>query len=198
MSCAPVKSPQATRSTVGLYHTGLLAPAPHHAPHVATTAASASGLGAVWVARDLYRTEGPWGFMRGVSAGAPRVMAGSASQLTSYELMKTWTVGLSERAPQGSLLAGLTTHSWEVHVAASVISSAVSTTCFCPFDVISSRLYMPGGDYAGFWDCAIKTVRGEGWMALERGWLALYARTGPTSTLTLVLWELLRDKAGCS
>ena len=45
---------------------------------------------------------------------------------------------------------------------------------------------------------SIHVFRFEGWFALERGWLALYARTGPTSTLTMVLWEAFRDKAGCT
>ena len=106
-------------------------------------------------------------------------------------------MALSDRAPAGSPLAGLDHGAWQVRTAASAVSSAVSTFCFCPFDVISSRLMVAGHGYAGFWDCARATVRAEGWAALQRGWLALYARTGPTSTVTLVLWEVLRDRVGC-
>lgn len=73
-----------------------------------------------------------------------------------------------------------------------MLASVVSTTCFCPFDVIASRLCIAGHGYNGAVDCAVKTVRAEGWFALERGWLALFARTGPTSTATLVLWEVFR------
>ena len=152
---------------------------------------------------------------------------------------------------------------YAIQTVASVISSAVSTTCFCPFDVrpqmalpdpppsiqratndykkncimhtpcmcgcvldgtrvlqaypvewfpfslfscspfhakvISSRL-MAGeaAGYTGFWDCLAKTVKVEGAWALQRGWLALFARTGPTSTVTLVLWEAFRVAAGAN
>ena len=41
-----------------------------------------------------------------------------------------------------------------------------------------------------------KTVRTEGVFALQRGWLALFARkSAPMSTATLVLWEALRKQA---
>jgi len=140
------------------------------------------------VAREMVKKEGVGSFGLGMSAGVPRVMCGSIAQLTTYEAIKRF---LSNGAN--------TDENYAVQTVASIISSAVSTTCFCPFDVISSRL-MAGaaGGYTGFFDCLAKTVKVEGVWALQRGWLALFARTGPTSTVTLVLWEAFRVAAGAN
>jgi len=140
------------------------------------------------VAKEMVAKEGVSSFGLGMSAGIPRVMCGSIAQLTTYESIKRLLSGGEN-----------TDENWQVQTVASVISSAVSTTCFCPFDVISSRL-MAGaaGGYTGFFDCFAKTVKVEGLWALQRGWLALFARTGPTSTMTLVLWEAFRVAAGAN
>jgi solute carrier family 25 protein 34/35 len=152
-----------------------------------SAAGRASSNGLVAVARRIAAEEGFAGFMLGLSAGIPRVMVGSSSQLATYDYVKRALANVAMVAPGPNGEGG-----WRVHGLASLVASAVSTTCFCPFDVISSRLMTGGGQYAGFWSCFAATVKHEGWFALERGWLALYARTGPTSTLTLVLWEQLR------
>ena len=143
--------------------------------------------GAVAVTRALINNEGFGAFWLGMSAAVPRVVVGSIAQLTTYDAAKRFISG--EDA----------TDDWRVQMAASVTSSSVSVTCFCPFDVISSRL-MGGksaaeGGFTGFTDCLVRTVRAEGVWALQRGWLALFVRTGPTSTVTLVLWEYLRGLA---
>jgi solute carrier family 25 uncoupling protein 27 len=114
-------------------------------------------------------------------------MVGSSSQLATYDYAKRALADIDVVAagPNGE-------GAWRVHGLASLVANAVSTTLFCPFDVISSRLMTGGGQYAGFWPCLVATIKHEGWFALQRGWLALYARTGPTSTFTMVLWEQLR------
>jgi hypothetical protein len=43
--------------------------------------------------------------------------------------------------------------------------------------------------YKNVTDCFVKTVKAEGWRALEKGWLPLYARLGPQTMLTFVFWE---------
>ena len=43
--------------------------------------------------RSIVRAEGTRGLLRGVEGGIPRVMAGSASQLASYDASKAFVVG---------------------------------------------------------------------------------------------------------
>jgi solute carrier family 25 protein 34/35 len=64
-----------------------------------------------------------------------------------------------------------------------------------PLDVISTRLYQSQGratTYSGPLDCAMQTVRAEGWAALQKGWLAQYSRLGPHTVLTFLFLEKLR------
>ncbi len=60
---------------------------------------------------------------------------------------------------------------------------------------MSTRLYQSAGRatfYTGPLDCLVKTVRGEGLAALQKGWLAQYARLGPHTILTFVFLEQVK------
>lgn len=59
----------------------------------------------------------------------PRVMCGSIAQLTTYEAIKRALGGGDD--------------DYAIQTVASVISSAVSTTCFCPFDVCTCIMHTP-------------------------------------------------------
>jgi solute carrier family 25 protein 34/35 len=66
-----------------------------------------------------------------------------------------------------------------------------------PFDVVSTRIYQSSGRqtvYHGVFDCFKKTIRTEGWTALQKGWLALYLRLGPHTILTFVFLEKIRAR----
>jgi hypothetical protein len=57
------------------------------------------------------------------------------------------------------------------------------------------RLYQSAGkatQYSGPLDCALKTVRSEGLLAMQKGWLAQYARLGPHTILTFMALEALK------
>lgn len=79
-------------------------------------------------------------------------------------------------------------------------TTSTATTTLPPIDL--GDLFTGGQDIicadGTYFDCFAKTVKVEGLWALQRGWLALFARTGPTSTMTLVLWEAFRVAAGAN
>ena len=90
------------------------------------------------------------------------MVAGSSAQLCSYDFVKR------KIDPDGSD----DTTDWKVHLQASLIAGACSVAAFCPFDLISSRLYMQRAgksEYSGFFDCLKKTVRSEGIAGLYQG-----------------------------
>ena len=61
--------------------------------------------------------------------------------------------------------------------------------------MVSTRLYQSAGRatrYRGPVDCLVQTVRGEGISALQKGWLAQYARLGPHTMLTFVFLEQVK------
>ena len=127
--------------------------------------------------RQIYAAEGLRGLFRGIDGALPRVMTGSAVQLTSYDLCKQWVAELG-LAPGGGVL---------LHSLAGLASSLITVTVINPLDVISTRLYQSAGRatlYTGPIDCLRQTVRNVGWAALQKGWLPQYLRLGefPLST----------------
>lgn len=121
--------------------------------------------------RQIASTEGLRGLFRGVDGALPRVMTGSAVQLTSYDLFKGWVADLGLASPGGIAQ----------HTLAGLASSLVTVTVINPLDVISTRLYQSAGRataYTGPIDCLRQTVRNEGWGALQKGWLPQYLRLG--------------------
>ena len=95
------------------------------------------------------------------------------------------------RAEDGA--AGDSSEDMRVHFLASMVSGVFCVTAFCPFDVVSSRLYMQRSrQYAGLFSTLAGIVKQEGLLALWKGWGALYLRTGPSSVLTLMAWEQMR------
>lgn len=136
--------------------------------------------------RSVYRAEGLRGLFRGLDGALPRVMTGSAVQLSSYDACKDYAA--SAGVPGGTPL----------HLAASLLASLLTVTAMNPWDVISTRLYQSQGKatvYTGPFDCASKMIRAEGWAALQKGWLAQYARLGPHTVLTFLFLEQLRPLA---
>lgn len=134
--------------------------------------------------KKIYRRGGIIGLFHGVTASLPRVIAGSATQLTTYDKLKEFSIknlNFEDGFP--------------AHLFASFISSLFTVTMMNPFDVISTRIYQSSGRqtvYYGVIDCCMKTVRAEGWKALQKGWVALYLRLGPHTILTFVFLEKIR------
>lgn len=128
--------------------------------------------------------DGVFGLWRGASASITRVMVGSATQLSTYDLLKTKlqsNYGITEGI-------GLS--------AASSFATGIFV-CFAmnPFDVISTRLYNQksssgkGTRYNGFFDCIVKTFKSEGPFAFYKGLTAHYFRIGPHTLLTFIFYE---------
>jgi solute carrier family 25 protein 34/35 len=133
--------------------------------------------------RKLYRSEGVRGLFRGVDGAVPRVMVGSATQLTSFDYFRGWCNKLG--VPAGSPQA----------VVAALCSSVVTVTCMNPFDVVSTRLYQSGGNatkYTSPIDCAMQTWRNEGPRAFMKGWTAQNIRLGPHTVITFFVLEHLK------
>ncbi|CAG0914183.1 unnamed protein product [Notodromas monacha] len=139
-------------------------------------------------ARKIYSGQGVVGLWRGVGGAVPRVMVGSAAQLSTFSKAMEAVRGIE----------GLPKKSWVLALMASFMSGLVVVVCFTPFDVISTRLYNQGVDargkglmYEGILDCARKIMHSEGFFGLYKGWTANYLRVGPHTVLSLVFWNEL-------
>eukprot|EP00903_Cladosiphon_okamuranus_P013818 g12860.t1 len=131
---------------------------------------------------DILQKEGLRGLTRGMSASVMRVTVGSATQLSAYSSCK-----------DAVLATGLFEDNVYAYLASSMVAGLVVTTTMNPLDVISTRLYTQGTGvkerYSGPVDCAMKTVRAEGFRGLYKGWTPHYFRLGPHTIYTFLFWE---------
>lgn len=139
---------------------------------------------------SIYKEHGITGLWRGCSASVPRVMVGSAVQLSAFSTSKELV----------NKLMIFSTNSWLVALSAAMISSVLVVLAMTPFDVISTRIYNQPVDhtgkglkYEGYVKCMSDIVKHEGLQGLYKGIGASYFRLGPHTILSLLFWnELLK------
>lgn len=135
----------------------------------------------------MSKQEGITSLWRGSSLTVNRAMIVTASQLASYDQFKEMILG------KGLMKDGLGTH-----VTASFAAGFVASVASNPVDVIKTRVMNmkaePGTapPYSGALDCAIKTVRAEGPLALYKGFVPTISRQGPFTVVLFVTLEQVR------
>lgn len=136
----------------------------------------------------MARDEGVRSLWRGSSLTVNRAMIVTASQLATYDQAKEAIL-----ARRGAGADGLATH-----VAASFTAGLVAAAASNPVDVVKTRMMnmkvAPGAPppYAGAVDCALRTVRSEGPMALYKGFIPTVMRQGPFTVVLFVTLEQVR------
>lgn len=135
----------------------------------------------------MARSEGIVSLWRGSSLTVNRAMIVTASQLASYDQIK-----------EAILDRHLMKDGLGTHVTASFAAGFVASVASNPIDVIKTRVMNmkvePGREppYSGALDCALKTVRAEGPMALYKGFIPTISRQGPFTVVLFVTLEQLR------
>ncbi|TKY58707.1 Mitochondrial uncoupling protein 5 [Spatholobus suberectus] len=135
----------------------------------------------------MAKDEGVTSLWRGSSLTVNRAMLVTASQLASYDQFKEMIL------EKGVMRDGLGTH-----VTASFAAGFVAAVTSNPVDVIKTRVMNmkvePGAapPYSGALDCALKTVRAEGPMALYKGFVPTISRQGPFTVVLFVTLEQVR------
>lgn len=136
---------------------------------------------------QMTKNEGITSLWRGSSLTVNRAMLVTASQLASYDQFK-------ETILEKKLMKdGLGTH-----VTASFAAGFVAAVASNPVDVIKTRVMNmkvePGvaPPYTGAIDCAMKTIKAEGPMALYKGFIPTISRQGPFTIVLFVTLEQVR------
>ncbi|KAI3866427.1 hypothetical protein MKX03_000520 [Papaver bracteatum] len=135
----------------------------------------------------MAKQEGITSLWRGSSLTVNRAMIVTASQLASYDQIKETILD------KGIMKDGLGTH-----VTASFAAGFVASVASNPVDVIKTRVmnmkYERGGvpPYSGALDCAMKTIKAEGPMALYKGFIPTISRQGPFTVVLFVTLEQVR------
>ncbi|XP_009761344.1 mitochondrial uncoupling protein 5-like [Nicotiana tabacum] len=136
---------------------------------------------------QMSKSEGITSLWRGSSLTVNRAMLVTASQLASYDQFKETIL------EKGLMKDGLGTH-----VTASFAAGFVAAVASNPVDVIKTRVMNmrvePGmaPPYSGALDCAMKTIKAEGPMALYKGFIPTISRQGPFTIVLFVTLEQVR------
>ncbi|KAJ6741043.1 MITOCHONDRIAL UNCOUPLING PROTEIN 5-LIKE [Salix purpurea] len=136
---------------------------------------------------QMSKQEGVASLWRGSGLTVNRAMIVTASQLATYD-----------QAKEMILEKGLMNDGIGTHVTASFAAGFVASVASNPIDVIKTRVMNmkaePGVEppYKGALDCAKKTVRAEGPMALYKGFIPTISRQGPFTVVLFVTLEQVR------
>ncbi|EEF39707.1 mitochondrial dicarboxylate carrier protein, putative [Ricinus communis] len=136
---------------------------------------------------QMSKQEGIASLWRGSGLTVNRAMIVTASQLASYDQIKEMIL------EKGLMRDGIGTH-----VTASFAAGFVAAVASNPIDVIKTRIMnmkVEAGakpPYKGALDCAMKTVKAEGPMALYKGFIPTISRQGPFTVVLFVTLEQVR------
>ena len=139
--------------------------------------------------RKMYHDQGVSGFFRGVEANVMRACVLNATKMGCYDISKGYVVNAT-----GWSRKDIKT----VFCSASVAGLAMTITV-SPWDRIRTQLMNQPTDrkiYSGFFDCLSKTVAEGGVLSLWRGFIPIWARFAPTSTIQLLTIEALYQVCG--
>lgn len=139
--------------------------------------------------RTILKTEGLRGMYVGCVPAIQRAALVNLGELTTYDTAKTYFVAIF-----GDNL--------KCHICSAVCSGFFASLCSTPADVAKSRIMNqaknPDGSatYKGTLDCWVKTVRGEGFVALYKGFFPGWLRLGPWQLVFWCAYEQLRIATG--
>lgn len=139
-------------------------------------------------ASDLYASQGIGGFYRGLQANVMRAMVLNGTKMGCYDQIS----GMIKKS--GMIPSGLPTQFMSAFSAGFFMAVTVS-----PFDMVRTRLMNQPPDkkiYTGFVDCVMKLIAKDGFGALYSGFVPIWARFAPTTTLQLVIFEQIKPIFG--
>ena len=127
------------------------------------------------------------GLQQGVMRGLSMTLARDIPSFAAY--FPAWQFFVSNFSPTGkeadmpmymSLIGG-------------GFTGIAAWTVSYPFDVVKSR-YQAARDhvYKGVWDCAMKSLRSEGWRVFTRGFVPCTLRAVPTNAFTYPVYAFLK------
>jgi len=152
--------------------------------------ASETGLGLGATASGIYTNQGMLGFYKGIDANVMRAIVNNGTKMACYDQSKALikdNLGLGGVALQAS---------------ASFIAGFFMTCTVAPFDICRTRLMNQDPAkpkiYTNLFQTFGKIAAEEGPLALWRGFIPMWARIAPTTTLQLLFFEKFTQMAGVS
>lgn len=152
--------------------------------------ASETGLGLAETAGSIFANQGVLGFYRGIDANIARAVVNNGTKMACYDQSK----GLLQEHVG---LSGIS-----LQAAASFVAGFFMTCTVAPFDICRTRLMNQPADgpkiYNNIADTFVKIATKEGPLTLWAGFVPMWARIAPTTTLQLLFFEKFSKLAGIS
>jgi hypothetical protein len=136
------------------------------------------------LAKTIYRDQGIAGFYRGFDSNVARAMVLNGTKMACYDQIKE-TLTRTEMVP-----AGIATQ-----FCAAFGAGFFMTTTVAPFDYVRTQMMNQSGgtvEYKNALDCATKTIKKYGVGRLWKGFIPIWSRFAPTTTLQLLFYEQIR------
>ncbi|GMH55866.1 hypothetical protein TrST_g2446 [Triparma strigata] len=140
-------------------------------------------------AKNLMNAQGISGFYRGIDSNVMRAMVLNGTKMACYDQIKGLVVE-STGLPKS-------------HIAAQAMAAGGAgffmTCTVAPFDMVRTRLMNQPPDakiYKNAFDCFTKIITQEGPGTLWRGFVPIWSRFAPTTTLQLIIFEQIRGALG--
>lgn len=143
----------------------------------------------VGTAQKLYANQGIGGFYRGIDSNVMRAMVLNGTKMGVYDQSKGYVVAYT----------GLSKKSLMTQFLSAVTAGFFMTCTVSPFDMVRTRLMNQPSDakiYNNAFDCMVKIATQEGPLTFWRGFMPIWSRFAPTTTLQLVIFEQLRGLMG--
>ena len=138
---------------------------------------------------DLLKNQGIGGFYRGIDSNIARAMVLNGTKMACYDQSKGYVVSLT----------GLPKNSIATQFLSAVAAGFFMTCTVSPFDMVRTRLMNQPADakiYNNAVDCMVKIATQEGPLTFWRGFIPIWSRFAPTTTLQLIIFEQLRTVMG--
>eukprot|EP00184_Porphyridium_aerugineum_P003731 CAMPEP_0184696980 /NCGR_PEP_ID=MMETSP0313-20130426/4122_1 /TAXON_ID=2792 /ORGANISM="Porphyridium aerugineum, Strain SAG 1380-2" /LENGTH=251 /DNA_ID=CAMNT_0027155739 /DNA_START=149 /DNA_END=904 /DNA_ORIENTATION=+ len=146
--------------------------------------------GTIPALRSIVQHEGVSALWNGVMPNLVRASLLTASQLATYDESKSLIVSYT----------GLDRTSLLVQLSGAMLAGLVTTTVTSPADVVKTRMMNSRGGtgavYVSSLGCLVTITKEEGLSVLFKGWVPNYARLGPQTVLSLLVYDYLRRLLG--
>lgn len=133
------------------------------------------------IINNIIKTNGFKGLWKGATPNISRAILVNLGEFVTYDCakknIKKYT-GLNE--------------SPLVYFSSSICSGFTSALCCTPADVIKLQLMKINSPYSGVYDCLIKTIQNDGFMALYKGFLSIWLKLALSQIIFWTTYERLR------
>jgi len=137
---------------------------------------------------EVFKSQGLLGFYRGFEANVMRAMVLNGTKMACYDQIKS-------SVKESGLIQGKIATQFISAFGAGFFMSVTVT----PFDMVRTQLMNQTVNeklYSGFLDCAIQIVKKNGFAGLYSGFIPIWARFAPATSMQLLIFEQLQPVFG--